>query len=487
MKPIFYPPKVLNSQEVKRIYNASLRLIAEIPLRADGTDEFNQALIDFGCRVDNQKIYFPKSVISKLLDRIESYKQEQAKLPEPDLPDQITPMVSGQGSLITDAPDDKLRPATSDDLATLARFIDALRDQDINVGWCHPTFIPADRPVRTAEIHAFAIIALNHSKPSRVSPYSPRALEYIVRIAEVAFGSMENVRENWSILWHKLWINTPFMISRETIEGAMLSRKLLGHKIGITIMPVVGAATPITAPAALALITAEVLAANVISLAIDDYLVGYCSAPLLIDVKTGGYVQQDPYVDLLKLAASQLGTYIFGLPYYPGGMFAPQTAAKTPSPQSMMEKTIGAFFGMIGGSRSFGCIGRLSYGDTASMVQLLLDLELIGYLNRVLKGLDCESEEKLAEDVILEIVPEGAKFMEHEHTAKYFREELWLPRFIDRRIASAWMKDPKTMLDNARQKALEIIKSAPNKSPLDHSKRKQIEEILAQADRELSD
>lgn len=481
MKTEFRMPRTLSEAERQRIYGSALRILAKTPLTADGTDEFNQALLDFGCRVDDGKVHFPKPVIDTLLDRIRERKKAADAAPPSLLPDRVRPNVSGQGSLITDTADDRLRPATTEDLAILARFVDALGP---DVGWCHPTVIPADKPLRTREIHAFATIALNHSRPSRVSPYSPGALRYMAEILKVCLGSMEEVRANCGLIRHGLWINTPFLAGRETIEGMMLSRELLGHKVSITIMPVAGAATPITAPGCLALVTAEVLAANIISLALDDYLVGYCSSPLTMDMRVGAHAEQDPHTDLLRIAACEMRSHVFGGPERCEA-FAPRTAAKTPGAQSMMEKTFGAFQHILCGGREFNSVGTLSYGDSASFVQILLDLELTGYLNRLLAGLHCEGEDRLAEDLTLEVIDGGARFMEHLHTAEFFREEQWYPQFADRRVANAWLTDPATMLDNARAKAKETISTVENRSPLTDAQKQEIKNILAEADKEL--
>ena len=201
-------------------------------------------------------------------------------------------------------------------------------------------------------------------------------------------------------------------------------------------------------------------------------------------MRIGAHVEQDPYTDLLRVGANQMRVFIFG-GRADFGSFAPRTAAKVPGVQAMMEKTMGAFWHMVCGGRCFNSVGTLAYCDTASFVQILLDLELTDYLNRILKGLDCENSGRLAENVNLEVIPQGARFLEHEHTLEYFRKEQWYPQLADRRGANVWMNDPKTMVDNARQKAIAILKTSENKSPLTEPQKKQISAILSEADREL--
>jgi len=53
---------------------------------------------------------------------------------------------------------------------------------------------------------------------------------------------------------------------------------------------------------------------------------------------------------------------------------------------------------------------------------------------------------------------------------------------MDRRFPSAWMQDERTMLDRARDKALRMSESAENQCPLTDEQRRQVAEIVAEAD-----
>jgi trimethylamine--corrinoid protein Co-methyltransferase len=177
-------------------------------------------------------------------------------------------------------------------------------------------------------------------------------------------------------------------------------------------------------------------------------------------------------------------TFIFGgQPYF--GAFGPRSGSKIPDQQAMMEKTIGAMFAVFCGCRTFTSIGTLAYADIFSLVQLLLDLELTSYANRLISGLECNGDERMAEKLNIEMVPQGARFMENEHTFKFFRSEQWYPQFCDRRVANAWLSDPDSMIAKARKRALGIVETAENKCTLDAGQKSEIEKILAEADVEL--
>jgi len=269
------------------------------------------------------------------------------------------------------------------------------------------------------------------------------------------------------------------MISNENIKVGMMARELLGQPFTISTMPVAGMATPATLAGALVHITAEVLGCNVISLALDDRLGGYCAGPLTFDMKVGIHTQTGPDVQLLRNACAQMGAFMFGGAYRSVG--GPTTAAKVPGAQSVMEKALDTMWAICGGVRSFGSLGITAFADIGSVTQLMLDLELMSHFERLLKGITVD-EDRLAEEVICEVAPKGAYFLNHDHTAKYFREELWIPELMDRRVPMAWMQDPVTMLDNARAKARRIAAEAENKCPLSDEQKQRVQEILTEAE-----
>ena len=105
----------------------------------------------------------------------------------------------------------------------------------------------------------------------------------------------------------------------------------------------------------------------------------------------------------------------------------------------------------------------------------------MSHCERLLHGIAVD-EERLAEAVIREVAPRGAYYLGHDHTAKYFREELWSPALADRRVPMAWVKDPVTMIDRARAQAKRVAAEAENQCPLTDEQRNRVLEIVAEAD-----
>lgn len=467
-------PEVLSEDECERILQAALRVWARVPLRVQGTPGFYEALAAFGCRIDGERVWFTQAAREAVLGRIEAARPA-APTEEPHFPSTLTYGPSGQALWCHDPYTDKLRPATKRDLADFSRVVDAL-----DLPRYHPTFIPQDVPAATSDVHAFATILLNAARPHRVSVYSERSLPYFIELQAITDGSVERVREA-PVFAAKVWYNSPFMITGENIRLGMRARELLGQPLQVSTMPVAGVATPATLAGALVQITAEVLGCNAITLAVDGRLCGYCAGPLTFDMKAGIHTQTGPDVQLLRLGAAQMGAHVFGGHYTAVG--GPTTAAKTPGAESMMEKSLDTMWAVLGGVRDFGSMAVLAFADIGSAVQLMLDLEMMQHFDRLLRGFEV-SEETLAEEVIAEVAPRGAYYLEEPHTAAHYREELYISELMDRRVPAAWMQDPQTMLERARAKARRLLESAPNLCPLSEEQKAEVRRLVAAADGE---
>ena len=503
MKLVTRRPAVLTRADMQQISDAAIRVAKRVPLRCQATEEFYDYLSGFGCAVDGETVTFPAPVIDGVVDQIAEQRERNlaarreegnarrtpetvasvdwggqgAEPADPEIPSTLSYSASGQAPYCCEVETDSLRLATVADLADLSRVVDAIP----GLGRAHPTFIPQDVPRATAELHAFATIILNSSRPYRVSVYSERHIERFFEMEVIARGGDAEAVKRSPTFACKLWFNSPFMITEENVRIAMKARELFGQPLQISIMPTAGSATPATIAGCMVHQTAESLVCNIITLAVDGRLSGYRSGALATDMRTGTATQSGPDVDLLQLASAQMAEFCFG------GRAAvsrgPTSMAKVPGAQAAMEKSIATLWAIVGGTRSFGSLATLASADIGSIVQLMLDVEMMQYFQRLLDGVEVDAD-RLAEEVICEVAPTGARFLEHEHTARHCRDELFSPELADRRVAGAWFNDPTTMLDRARAKARQLVATAPNRCPLDPAARRAIQEILDDADRE---
>ena len=488
MKSIFRVPEFLTKEECDRIIKEARSLAEETELNCEGTEEFNDLLRQYGCRIGKGKIGFPSAVFDRLFQRIEKeaeFISDNSFARVADLPtmsfrdDELFHYgVSGQAGLIHDV-NGQLRPCTTKDLEHFARMVDVFPE----VEWHHPAMLPQDAPIRNRELHAYAVIAMNNSQPRMVSAYSKQAIRYFMEISEVCYGTREKTIKEAPFI-HQLWINTPFTIDKTVLEGALEARRLLKRPIKIVNMPVAGASAPVTLAGCLVVGTAEILMANVITLALDDNLNGYFSAPINMDVRRGMFTT-GPETDLLRFGSGNIARRLFRNNRKVFQTFVLNTMAKTPDVQSTMEKALGGAWALACGARVLGALSTLAFSDIISPVQLLLDVELARYLERIANGIRVD-EEALAADTIRRIIPGGSRFLESDHTLENYAKEQWNPMFMDRTSGKAWMQNPRYMLSAATSQAHELWETAPNKSPLTESQKNEIRKILSAADKEMA-
>jgi trimethylamine---corrinoid protein Co-methyltransferase len=162
------------------------------------------------------------------------------------------------------------------------------------------------------------------------------------------------------------------------------------------------------------------------------------------------------------------------------------TDAKVPDAQAGMEKGMTALMAALAGADSFAPMG-VTGTIGASLPQLIIDDEMIGYLRRTVLGFEV-TPETLAFDVVQRIGP-GGNFLTDEHTLRHARREFWIPRLSDRDNYVIWQtKGRQTMLERAAARRDQILRDRRRDhrlEPLDEALEREIDRIVAVAGREL--
>jgi trimethylamine--corrinoid protein Co-methyltransferase len=105
-------------------------------------------------------------------------------------------------------------------------------------------------------------------------------------------------------------------------------------------------------------------------------------------------------------------------------------------------------------------VGQLESEMTFSPAQAVIDNEMIAYALHHKRGVAL-TPETLAVEVTREVGPAGS-FLEHDHTAEHFREELFHPTLLPRQRRTDWNdKGAPTLADLAEQQADTLIARPP--------------------------
>ena len=139
--------------------------------------------------------------------------------------------------------------------------------------------------------------------------------------------------------------------------------------------------------------------------------------------------------------------------------------------------------GAAAGADIFGHMGICGVDQATSLDILTLQNEIIGYVESVLRPIDC-SQGAIGLDVVEQVGP-GGTFIDNPHTGERFRKELWFPRLLDREYYQAWRDAGALGAEDRcrarKEKILATAETEPVSSELDRA----LEDILSSARRNL--
>jgi trimethylamine--corrinoid protein Co-methyltransferase len=144
-----------------------------------------------------------------------------------------------------------------------------------------------------------------------------------------------------------------------------------------------------------------------------------------------------------------------------------------------MEKIMTMLFPLLAGSVGIGTMGHLENAVTFSPQQLVIDNEIAGGVRHMLKGFEV-SPATLAVDVIKQVGPNGT-FLNHDHTLRHLREELFPSKMFDRLNWSAAFEQPvRGIEERAKRVAVELMRKE-TVPPLRPEQERAIDEVVAEA------
>jgi trimethylamine--corrinoid protein Co-methyltransferase len=363
------------------------------------------------------------------------------------------------------------RPASLSDVANAARLGDALENINIVGGMADPS----ELPISYRSVEVAAALLRNTTKPVAFWFHDRASAKYILELFTVVAGGEREASARpcaYPLL-------EPISPLKFPYNGVDLLFETCRCPLPVLIGPMaqVGATAPGTLAGTLAQENAEVLAGLVlVQLIRPGTPVGYGGIPHAFDMRTTQLIFAGPEQALMAVAMTQMGKH-YGLPVY---INAGLTDSKTLDAQAGIEAGITLALGALSGADIFGHMGICGVDQAASLSILVMQNELIGYVERLMRGIDV-SDDTLAMDVIASVVPQGGVFLAEDHTAAHFRKELWFPGLLDRHFWQGWLDSgAKDMMLRCVERKNEIL-ARHVVEPLDPVSDREVERILQSA------
>lgn len=472
--PIF---RLLSKDALDAIHWATLDVLERTGIRIF-SDKVLKMLGEAGCTIDYDKkiAFIPSYLVEESLKKRRKTIRLCARNPENDLKldgRHTYICTDGTGTQTFDFETGKRRASIKDDIAKSALISDYL--ETINIYW--PMVTSQDFPAHVRVLHDLEAAVNNTEKHVQFeTTTTPGEAKNEIKIAATIIGDEKKLRKRPIISF--TYCSIAPLQHAESIEAVVEFVKA-GIPVFFMSMPQTGVTGPVTIAGSLVVNNAETLAGVVISqVASAGSPVGYSTAASNFDMRTSRWLAGSPEAGMIWGAISEVARY-YGMPSYVGGF---GTDAQVPGAQAAWEKVISGLFPVLAGCDVAVGPGLVDACTTLPFEELVIDDEIVRMVFRLAEGIEV-NDETLALDLIHSIGP-GGHYLTEKHTLKHFKEHL-IPEISNRKSFDTWEREgAKTVIDVAREKTKEILKTHRS-TPLEDDVQKEIKEIIKRADKEL--
>jgi len=358
------------------------------------------------------------------------------------------------------------REMNSKDLIDFTRITDSLENVFGMVG-----SNICDYPPQVRDFVGFRLMVEHTYKHVRPIAFTPEGVDAIIEMAQVLLDG-KPLRENPILsLGHSSV--TPLTWTYLGLERMYRSS---GHRIPWSVHagPLTGGTSPVTLAGTLVVSNAEVLAGIAISQLLEEgrpcfYNLGFGR---VFDMRTGAGLASGAEVALLTVGGAELSHY-YNLP----SAAWINTESAMVDAQSIYERTIMMLLyslvkinGMVWG------VGNIESETAVSLEQAVIDNEIIGSVRRIQRGIEV-NDETLALEVIKEVgfpLLSGKNYLEHEHTRRHFKQEMFFPELSNRKGYEGWIREGgKSLEEKAKEKCQRIL-NAEKKSYITEKQKQEL-------------
>jgi trimethylamine---corrinoid protein Co-methyltransferase len=366
----------------------------------------------------------------------------------------------GTAVFVLDPDTGERRPSTTADVALNARFVEALDNINLFTINVFPNDITNPDDI---DINRFFHSLDRTRKHVMGGIYSMTGLRQVVQMAEMTAGGIEALRDRPFVSFITLIIS-PFKIDRDYGEmTCYLAQKRL--PVVVPAEPICGTTSPITLAGNILTHVAETLGGVALVQCVRKGAPAICgSVGSIPDLRTLGHLGGPIERAMINAAVSQIMQRLEVPLYSTGGT----TDAKTVDIQCAFESGMSALMvAMSGANYIHDIAGLMEFDLTVSYEKLVVDNEILGMVQRVLRGIEV-NDDTLAVDLMIEKGP-GRDFLAEEHTVRFMRKEFFFPLLADRSKRAASRPDGDAL--SAAKRAVARIRGGRPESCLDRNVR----------------
>jgi len=448
----YYKP--LSHTDQDRIIDEAIGLLHRSGMHVYSATARNYLIKAGAEEFDELTIRFPRSMVEDAIASAPSRIILHGRKPGQEIILEDSRVYYGTGGTaiyVMDLEDGKRRPSTVEDVKLNALITDALDHLHIFTINVFPNDIKNKDHI---DINRFFWSLHNTSKHVMGGIYSMKGTQQVLEMANLLAGGKQALKDKPFVSFITLIIS-PFKI--DGLYGD-ITCYLAEQELPVVIPtePVCGTTSPITLAANVLVHTAETLGGVTLVQSIKKgapVIAG--SVGSISNLRTMGIVSGAVERSIINSATAQIAQRL-GLPFY---STAGNSDSKVEDMQAGIETAMSNLLvGMSGANYIHDAAGLFDEDLSVSYDKLVMDNEILGMCERVLRGIEV-SDETMAIDLIEKVGP-GGNFLGEVHTVMHMQDEFFEPSLADREHYGKWNSTGQSdMKIRARKKVEEIIAS----------------------------
>ncbi|MEE9410383.1 MAG: trimethylamine methyltransferase family protein, partial [Candidatus Heimdallarchaeota archaeon] len=425
--------KILEEELKEKVVTESIEILEEIGFFVEN-DEAIQILQNEGISVDlnNRRAKIPPDLIKKSLKTAPSsitlYDREGREVTKLE-GDNICFDPGSAALNVLDANTNEIRTAVSKDFIDFTKVVEQL--EHIHA---HSTaIICSDVPEEVGDRYRLYLALIYSKKPIVTGTFTKESFEIMKDMLVSIRGSVDELRKKPLAIFDAC-PSPPLKWSDLTCQSIIDCAKY-GIPSEFVSMPMTGANAPATLLGSIVQHAAETLAGLVITQLVSPGApVIWGGSPAAFDMRKGTMYLASVDTALIDLGYSEIGKYL-NLPTH---AYLGMSDTKILDMQAGFETGMGTLLAGIKGINMISGAGMLNFESTQSIQKVVIDNEIAGMTYKFVKGIT-QRDEPIAKD-LLKVFQERTHLLSHDHTLKWFREEIYLPRaVVDRSTNEEWI------------------------------------------------
>lgn len=439
--------KPLSDSDAHRIAEASFEILEKSGMAVYSRSAL-EAFRECGARVDESEcmVKLPRSMVEDAIDSNPSSitlhgRQEcwDAVLEK----DRVHYGTGGTAIYVLDPDSGRRRQSTLADVVLNARMVEKLENIHVFTINVFPNEIEARDEI---DVNRFFHSLDNTTKHVMGGIYSLEGCRKAVRMAEIIAGGEKALRDRPIVSFITLIIS-PFKIDKHYGEMTCFFAEK-GLPVVVPTEPMCGTTAPITLAGNVLTHTAETLAGITLVQSVNRGAPGICgSVGSISDLRSMSNLAGPIERGMINSAVAQMAQH-FGIPIY---ATAGTSDSKSVDLQCAYESAMSSLITAMSGANYIHDIaGLMEFDLTVSYEKLVVDNEILGMCQRVLRGIEVD-EDTMGLDLLLEKGP-GKDYLAEPHTVEHMRDEFFVPRLANRR-----KREDYSPRDNALNRAKSFV------------------------------